>query len=265
MPYLKHILEPQLRQAVDNLQARLPPPEVQTQARGPMLPGELAKHPVMDGAPSSGAYPAPPVPSTGVQRKGGQQTSGDRGAMSVANPAPQIETVDPRLQSDLGQYAMAVGSLPSAGGWLAFKRGAMGMYPVPQVNAVPEPAPTEAMQTPARNKKGQVVIPLAAGEPVGIAEDGQAIDKYGKKMGYLAQQGGDVRFGDRRAGDVSMEQTDGFAQDTLQQLYGKHLQAVKDNEGKYPAGYFKGMNAEQKDNVKKGVQALMQLERGTRT
>jgi hypothetical protein len=69
---------------------------------------------------------------------------------------------------------------------------------------------------------------------------------------------------DRHASDVSMQDTDAFAQHTLEQAYGNHLKAVEDNGGKFPAGYFDAMSPADKENIRYGVQELMRRQRGTR-
>lgn len=212
------------------------------------------------GKPSTAVYdePVDPAPMTNPAPR----------LRPIGAPAKPIEGFDPRLQTPQANYAAAVGTLPSTGGWLAFKRGAMGMYPVPQVDAIPEPAPAARVPDatgPKTNKKGRVVLDLGkAGEPTGWSEDGQVVDRFGKKLGYTAQQG-DVRTADRQPGDFTLQDRDFDAVKRFEGIYGPHLQELEDNSGKFPAGYFKNMSAEEKQNIIKGVQALQQIKRGTRT
>jgi hypothetical protein len=120
-------------------------------------------------------------------------------------------------------------------------------------------------------KKGFVPAP-AAGQPFATNERGEAIDRRGKNLGYLPQPG--VRTLDRRPSDVSLgkqEMHDVFAVDVIQRRYAEHLKAMQENRDadgyptdKFPQGYFSGKSAAERKDIVAGVQALKEIERGTR-
>lgn len=106
------------------------------------------------------------------------------------------------------------------------------------------------------------------GQAIGVDENGQSVDIRGKKLGYLNQPAmvtpyGDVpiRTGERNAGDIAEADRDPFAMSVIEKKYGKHLDEVEFNNGKFPPGYFKGMKPEEKENIQKGVQLLIKHRR----
>lgn len=211
-------------------------------------------------------------PPKGKKSKGGylkvgyEKTPYDpRGLMNK----PESKSFDPRDMMAGGGMQSALGTFQRSGdlGQRAFAKGALlgmddkflrGYIRKPYVPIV----------EPKKTTKGKSVISAKPGEPIGIDENGQAVDIRGKKLGYLnapavATLYGNtpLRTGERKPGDVFAEQRDPFARSALEQKYKKHLEEVEFNNGKFPAGYFKKMSAEEKSDIQKGVQALQAIRR----
>jgi hypothetical protein len=133
-------------------------------------------------------------------------------------------------------------------------------------------------------KRGRAMIKLPKGA-VGIDETGQAVDKKGKRLGYLNHPAmvtptGDtpLRGADRRPSDIiitkdaGLADRDMFGAQHLQKTFGKHLKAMQENRDengmptdKFPADYFKGMSKDEREKIIYGVRALQMLDQGVRT
>ena len=184
-----------------------------------------------------------------------------------------------------GAFAQAASSMGQAG-FTGFARGAQRGMMNPQHGVAPMPPPQPPGQAPVavdergrpvfedtakpakKDKRGRLVIDPGIGA-VAVDEAGRSVDARGKKLGYLATAG--ARTLERRPGDVSMDQRDSFAIETLEQMYGEHLQAMeanRDDRGmptdKFPPGYFDGMSPDVKKNIRAGVKALREIRRGPR-
>lgn len=160
--------------------------------------------------------------------------------------AEGVESFDPQLnpmQAEAAKYAYN----PNDPGYLqSFKRGAMRGFDRHDATTMIPNVPAELPVEAPKGKRGKQYLKTETGAPVGYAEDGQAIDSKGKKLGYMAQPAlitpsGDtaIRTADKQRGDVSMGDQDPFAAATLDQLYGPHLKELRSNNNKFPAGYFK--------------------------
>jgi hypothetical protein len=144
----------------------------------------------------------------------------------------------------------------------------------------PVAQPVEAK--PQTDKRGRAMIKLPKGA-VGIDETGQAVDKKGKRLGYLDQTAlvtptgaaPPLRGANRRPDDIiitkdaGLADNDAFGAAHLQKTYGKHLKAMQENRDadgmptdKFPEGYFKGMSSKERENIIYGVRALQKLEKG---
>ena len=128
--------------------------------------------------------------------------------------------------------------------------------------------------------KGRTIIKIAPGAAAGINERGQSVGARGKNLGYLGQPAlvtprGDapMRTGQRGFGDIVMSKDkglaspDAFGASGLQQMYGKHAQAMVDNRDangmptdQFPAGHFQGMAPEEIENITRGVKALRAID-----
>jgi len=143
------------------------------------------------------------------------------------------------------------------------------------INGVQRPVPSvadtykheqipEQVSAPA-TKLHPAIIPIADGAVAGRTESGQLLDNEGRPIG----PGEGMRYGNRLPSDVGLGSRTGdqdkFAQDAIELMYGDHLEAVEENGGKWPAGYFQNMSAETKENIKKGVTDLMRRRRNART
>jgi hypothetical protein len=146
----------------------------------------------------------------------------------------------------------------------------------------PVDQPVEAK--PQTDKRGRAMIALPKGA-VGIDETGQAVDKKGKRLGYLNHPAmvtptGDtpLRGADRRPSDIiitkdaGLADRDMFGAQHLQKTFGKHLKAMQENRDengmptdKFPADYFKGMSKDEREKIIYGVRALQMLDQGVRT
>lgn len=143
------------------------------------------------------------------------------------------------------------------------KRGEYGVQPIPNAQA-PAPIATK------KNKRGQTVIPIDdLNAPMGFAEDGQAVNARGKKLGYL--QDPNIRTLERRPTDVSLgakDTHDAFATGVIQRKYADHLKAMQYDSAsgnmKFPLGYLDGMSKRERQDVEAGVRALQQIEGGVR-
>lgn len=180
-------------------------------------------------------------------RKGGQQ-------VDIANKA-KVEEYDPRSLTPLGHYAVGVGSLPKGNAWEAFKEGATGIRP-----GMSSPMPLAGQPTaPPAAQPGSKPVYSFSDEELGArrtAPDYKFSDK---------ELRGNTRTLDRRPSDASMQDHDSLGQSVIERTYGKHLKAVDDNDGKFPAGYFDNMDAATKQNIKAGVTELIRRRRGIRT
>lgn len=150
-----------------------------------------------------------------------------------------------------------------------------GVKPIPNAPVPAQPEPV----TPTKGKRGRVVIPMGKpGEPVGVAEDGQAIDSRGRKLGYLNQGPalvtpyGDVPLSNpvRTPTGINVQPKDEFDAFWLEDHFGKHLKAMQDNRDangmptdQFPPGYFQGMSKKERENIIKGVDALRKFQKGT--
>lgn len=213
-----------------------------------------------------------------------QQFQKERAAAPAAPSVGFLRVAAPPTASEAGLRALR--DAPPNSPWQVFKNAAIlgaaeesrrqkGMQLLP---AAPVPEPVAA----APRKGG--VIPLPKGA-VGVDETGQAVDKKGKRLGYLAQPAMVTPYGDmpmrtakRRPNDILITKDGGLLDDDafgtfhLQQMYGKHLKEMRENRDaqgmptdKFPEGYFKGMTKKQRENIIHGVEALRALEAGTRT
>jgi len=301
---LAHILAPQIAKKTAEIEAALapgylapqrPPGEApivapsQARRRGYLGPPTPVPAPAPAGAPprASGTTLGPRGRNTAAQRENIEALSGASDA-APAEPSTvgYLRVAAPPTAAEAGLKALR--DAPPNTPWAVFKNAALlgaaeearrqkGTQLLPNA---PVPAPVEAK--PAKGG----VIPLPKGA-VGIDETGQAVDKKGKRLGYLAQPAmvtpyGDVpmRTSDRRPNDLlitkdeggTLQDDDALGTYHLQQMYGKHLNEVRENRGadglptdKFPEGYFKGMTKKERENIIHGVQALRALEAGTRT
>lgn len=252
------------------------------------------------------------APSGGVIPEAAPEIVAARGVVSAANPSQIADKVvpaakrtpgylglepeekyDPENMSPEGHYAIGVGSLPKGPGWDQFKLGASGLYPTPTVGymqGLEQPELARAV-APATYKKGTA---LPAFEPGTVTnEAGYAVDKKGKRLGYLDQEAANpnIRYLDRRITDVGLEgsKTKGAvrpsyaqdidAQDMIKGTYDAYLKEYRDNGGKFfPEMFNKPQTAaeikkgvkpqrltpEEIKNVKAGVRYLLEEERGTK-
>lgn len=105
----------------------------------------------------------------------------------------------------------------------------------------------------------------------GLNEKGEVVNRKGKVLGQLALPDG-YRFGNRTQADVTMQDHDELAEETLKRQYGKHLDVVdeqRDGHGvpteEFPEGYFDGMDKKTEKNIRAGVKELIRRRRGVRT
>ena len=161
---------------------------------------------------------------------------------------------------DPGTQAFAAGA---AQGLTSGIDAARDAQPLPTSPAAPMKLVSPGTKTPR-------VIKLPAGA-VGQNERGQDVSAKGKNLGYLAKPGlvtpsGDtaLRTGDRTGKDISFgdagPQVDALNNAEMQKAYGAHLKAAEEYTGKgmFPPDYFKGMSADQKAGIIKGVKELQQ-------
>lgn len=208
------------------------------------------------------------IPSSYLKTVGYEKTPYDpRGLMNK----PEAKSYDPADMMTGGGMQNALGTFQRSGDprQQAFAKGALlGMDDKFMKGYIQRPyTPTKQVE-PKKNKRGAIVLDVKPGQPIGVAEDGQAVDIRGRKLGYLNQAAvvtpyGDVpiRTSERNIGDVAEADRDRFARSSVEQRYGKHLNEVEFNGGKFPPGYFKGMKPEEKENIQKGVQLLMKHRR----
>lgn len=121
------------------------------------------------------------------------------------------------------------------------------------------------------------VLKLKRGEAAGFNEKGESVDPKGKKLGYLSGASAGMHDLARRKEDNviskrtgELTNTDAFGASSVEQLYGKHHEAMQEHfndTGKeaFPPGYFDGMSATEKQAIKDGVRALQALKRGQKT
>lgn len=139
------------------------------------------------------------------------------------------------------------------------------------------PMPNAPVQ-PAPEAKPSRVIQVKPGEVTD--EAGYAVDKKGKRLGYLDQEAmtPGTRYLDRRPGDLNLDETagniarDDFARKQLEYVYGPHLKAMEENRDdrgmptdKFPDGYFQGKSKADRENIKKGVKKLREVQKLTAT
>jgi hypothetical protein len=172
---------------------------------------------------------------------------------------------------DGAAYRATAALRQQGGGWDNFANG-FGSSLQQVRPTVLQPAPTDApiafsesgvpIEGPAPfapNRKLQL-----SGEYNYIAsnERGEALDAKNKKLGYYVGGDPNTRTLDRKPTDVSMQDVDPFADNVLEQMYGEHLQAVDDNDGRFPSGHFLGMSPDIKANIKQGVTELRRRRKG---
>lgn len=216
MPTIAHLLQPGIERALEDIQASLPPHRAVQTTLGPRGRGYLAAQPVQ--------VPVQPAPAPSA-RKGGQASSPDpvrnigaRGARDFNAPGarpedPNYMTPSERTFGESLMYtpqrdlAATKGYLGKLGGGAFIKgfdqgagteslkhgplRAAAGGDPsvAPMAAAEQNLAASLPVHAAPPDGKHPVVIKLPAGA-VGFAEDGQAVDKKGKKLGFLQQTPG---------------------------------------------------------------------------
>lgn len=219
---------------------------------------------------------------------GGYLTIGNKGANAKKEP----ELYDPRDQSPAVSANIAAGTMMNSpnpvvratgGGFFRNGPGAIGgMVAQPQILQNPAPpTPVEQQWASGRGGRGRVVF-VDPGSPSGIAENGQAVDERGRKLGYLDQEHGtNTRYLDRRASDL-IDDTPGnivrdpFARKQLDFSYGDHLKAMEANRDengrptdKLPADYFKALGEQrgkpltkaEKQGVLDGIKKLREVQK----
>jgi hypothetical protein len=203
MPTIAHLLQPGIERKLEDIQASLPPQAVQT-TLGPRgrkgyldaQPAQVPVHPAPQAAPSA--------------RKGGQATKPDpvRNIGTGAPMDPNYMTPSERMfgqslmRTPQGDLAATKGYLGKLGGGAFIKgfdkgageealkhgplRSAAGVDPSVAPMAAAEQKLAVPVHPAPAGGKHPIVIKLPAGA-VGFAEDGQAVDKKGKKLGFLQQ------------------------------------------------------------------------------
>lgn len=256
---LAHILLPQIARKAEEIEAAL----------GPRPAGYLAQpaRPELVGAGTPQAEPAQPP----KMRPG--ETASEAAMRELRGREPQrLDTIF-RNAAERGfrrsaEREMGTRMLPPAappGG-------------TPQLG---EPIGTDELGRPIyedtmRPMRGRVMRP-EPGMPMGTDELGRPVDARGRAGGYLNQTAGAFRTADRvgidvdpsgnprmaggRPTDVAATSKTGdfdqFATDVLETIYKPHIQAVEENDGKWPEGYFKDMSPAAKENIKAGYMEVL--------
>lgn len=192
------------------------------------------------------------------------------------------ESYDPRIQSPemlgkieaqrLQQHGTVIGR---AVGRRLMQQSDPGIAPTirPMPNAPVQPAPEAKPSRVIQVKPGEVTD-----------EAGYAVDKKGKRLGYLDQEAMNpgTRYLDRRPSDLNLDATAGniirdkFFRDHIERTYGPHLRAMQDNRDpdgrptdKLPDGYFEALGEErgkpfskdERENILKGMKKLKEVQK----
>lgn len=186
------------------------------------------------------------------------------GAMFVGNDAPKYDPADPK-----GAYIQAYSTLPK--GYEGMRRGMMRGTTVPTVMPMPSAPVPELGAEITKNARGQLVINAEPGAPIGVKERGGAVDIRGKKVGYLDGS----RTADRKPSDVRMRGEkdaptrleDKFSNDVRGVEYDKNLKKYKmefkdykDNDYRWPKGYFEGVKAKDAKRMRQAVEDMAAFE-----
>jgi hypothetical protein len=109
----------------------------------------------------------------------------------------------------------------------------------------PQLLPAAPVAVPVPVQRGRVLALPSTGA-VGVTESGQAINKRGKKLGYLGQLEVVTPGGNLPAQDLLRRRAyvgdDDFARQQLPLELKPHLDSL-DEKGQFPKGYFKGKTA----------------------
>lgn len=202
---------------------------------------------------------------------------------------------DPRLQSD--RFNQGVDALKReqskdpkerAQARKDYQRLNLGdITPMPNANApTGEPVAYDELGRPVYDtpapakpapKKGRVVIQVKPGDVTD--EAGYAVDKRGKRLGYIDQETSGTRYLDRRPQDLNLDQTagniirDSFARKQLEHQYGPHMKAMEENRDergmptdKLPEGYInpatkRPFTTEERKNIMSGIKKLREVQK----
>ncbi len=180
------------------------------------------------------------------------------------------ELYDPNSEGGMRLQARSALARVSPDAAVGFDRGVMpsGKTLIPNAPAAPQPTPDR------RFLGNRQVVQLGAG-PAGQSEGGQAVDRKGKKLGYLAGSG-DPNLQTRAPDAMDPYHTGGAeivkrlsgGAPVIDRRYRKHLEALEDN--KFPDGYFEAIGKErgrayseaEREDIANGVAALRKMDKG---
>jgi hypothetical protein len=240
------------------------------------LPGEISKFNVDDAAMKAFGTGSPymGMPRGREMQSGKALTPGEMRIDNTNNKLPVQDSYDPVALSGTmqGTALQNLEALQRPGINPAFSNGYMRGLSNPETQVGSPMQQNQLGQPPLSPKQfpgGRVTIYAHPGDPMGADETGAETDLFGKYTGTVDNpKGADSRYLYRGPEDVYADDKDAYAtklrkgKTALEDSFGKHLDAVEENDGKYPGGYFKGMDPKKKQEIKDGVQQLMKERKG---
>lgn len=141
------------------------------------------------------------------------------------------------------------------------------MMPNAQASAMPPPDMSKPLIVPGKGKPMPMKMDLGAGA-VGTDEAGRAVDKKGKKLGFLAAQSAPGRSLEMNRGDITPgfnpaarsafgQQVLGPGFEKAMKQYGEEYNAYKENGYRWPKGFWEGWDPKEAKAARQTIENMV--------